>query len=298
MGSAPVRLLAIDIDGTLLDSSYRLPPANVAALRRAHEAGVEIVLATGRRHTFALPVAQELGFDVWLISSNGAVTRSSSGQVFHRDLMPLSTARALLRHMEDFRANTVITFDREGKGALVVEHTDELAVSIARWIEKNQQYFEFVQPISRALTADPVQVMFGGGVARMQQALEHVKAADFTADITVLRTQYDHRDLCFIDVLNRDCSKGHALRRWAAERGISREHIMAIGDNYNDVEMLEAAGLPVIMGNASADLRARGWALTLTADEAGVAHAVEAVLTGRLGIFSKLETSDSKLGKL
>ena len=66
----PIRLIAIDLDGTLLNSKVELSPENLHALRRAHEAGVEIVLGTGRRHDFALPIAKSLGFDLWLFSSN------------------------------------------------------------------------------------------------------------------------------------------------------------------------------------------------------------------------------------
>src|SRR5271166_6078448 len=115
----PIRLIAIDIDGTLLDSKVEISPANLNALRRALEAGIEIVLGTGRRHKFALPIAESLGFDLWLISSNGAVTRSTRGELFHRDLLPKNTAIKLCQHMLDFRNHMVITFDREGLGAIV-----------------------------------------------------------------------------------------------------------------------------------------------------------------------------------
>src|SRR5262249_30550898 len=131
----PIRLIAIDIDGTLLNSEFKIPTANIAALRQAHESGVEIVLVTGRRHTFAMPIAQMLGFDVWLITSNGAVTKSMFGELFHRDLLPAVTCRKLLAHMEPFRANCVLTFDTELPGALVLEHADILNASIGRWIE-------------------------------------------------------------------------------------------------------------------------------------------------------------------
>ncbi|HXZ27552.1 MAG TPA: HAD family hydrolase, partial [Terriglobales bacterium] len=114
--TSPIRLIAVDIDGTLLNPQFQVPAANIEALRRAHERGVEVILVTGRRHKFALPVAAELGFDLWLISSNGAVTKSSRGEPFHRDLLPLQTARHLCQHMLDFRGSTVLTFDVEGKG--------------------------------------------------------------------------------------------------------------------------------------------------------------------------------------
>ncbi len=276
----PIRLLAIDIDGTLLNSQFQIPPANLQALHRAHEAGVEIILVTGRRHTFALPIALQLGVPLWLISSNGAVTRSLSGELFHRDLLPVGTARELCSAMRQYRGNTVLTFDTETKGALVLERMDELTGSIQRWLEKNLQFIDFVVPIEKALVGDPVQAMFCGTIERMRGALQTLAESGLDHRITVLRTEYPLRDLCIVDVLNQGCSKGHAVERWANYRGIPREQVMAIGDNYNDIEMLVFAGIPVIMGNASAELRGRGWMVTGLHDEAGVAMAVEQVLSG------------------
>jgi len=271
-------MLAVDIDGTLLSSHFHMSPVDIDSLRRAHENGVEVLLVTGRRHTFALPMAQQLGFDLWLISSNGAVTRSLSGQTFHCDLLPVESCRQLCAAMHEFRGNTVVTFDKESKGALVLERMDELTVSIQRWLEKNMQYIEFVVPIEDALIADPIQVMFCGPIGRMQEALACLEASGLQETITIVRTEYPLRDLSIVDVLNRDCSKGHAVERWARHRHIRREQVMAIGDNYNDVEMLAFAGLPFIMGNACADLKARGWAVTRSNDENGVTAAIEQVL--------------------
>ncbi len=281
---APIRLLAIDIDGTLLSSKFQISQANLDALRRAHEAGVEVVLVTGRRHAFALPISDQLGFDLWLISSNGAVTKSRQGKLFHCDFLPLDTARKLCIAMKDFRGNTVLTFDKEEKGAIVLEHMDELNQSIQRWLEKNMEFIDFVIPIEKALVCDPVQAMFCGNIERMREALTALAASEVADRITVLRTEYPVRDLCIVDVLNQGCSKGHALERWAKYRGIARSQVMAIGDNYNDIEMLEFAGLPVIMGNASQDLKRQGWAVTLTNDESGVAAAIDQVLGTGVGV--------------
>ena len=275
-----IRLLATDIDGTLLNPQFQISEGDLAALRRARASGIEIVLVTGRRHTFALPIAKQLGFDLWLISSNGAVTRSLAGETFHRDLMPRQICRELVGAMQDFRGNTVLTFDKETKGAIVLEHLDDLNPSIQRWLEKNMAYIEFVVPIENALVNDPVQAMFCGSMARMSQALRTLEGSGMEGRITVLRTEYPERDLSMIDVLNTGCSKGHALERWAAHRGYRREEVMAIGDNHNDVEMLEFAGHPVIMGNACEELRGRGWNVTLGNDQCGVAAAVAEVVSG------------------
>jgi Cof subfamily protein (haloacid dehalogenase superfamily) len=275
-----IRLLATDIDGTLLNPEFQISEGDLEALRRAHAAGIEIVLVTGRRHTFALPIARQLGFDLWLISSNGAVTRSLAGETFHRDLMPLALCRELCGAMQGFRDNTVLTFDKETRGAIVLEHLDELSASIRRWLEKNMQYIEFVVPIENSLVTDPVQTMFCGSMARMAEALQALEATGMGNRMTVLRTEYPERDLLMIDVLNAGCSKGDALSRWAAHRGFRPEQVMAIGDNHNDVEMLEFAGYPVIMGNACAELRGRGWKVTLGNDSCGVAAALAEVVAG------------------
>jgi Cof subfamily protein (haloacid dehalogenase superfamily) len=281
-----VRLLATDIDGTLLNPQFQVSNGDLTALRRAHAAGVEIVLVTGRRHTFALPIAKQLGFDLWLISSNGAVTRSLAGETFHRDMMPAETCRRLCRAMQEFRGHTVLTFDKETQGAIVLERLNELGSSIRQWLEKNMEYIKFVVPIEDALLSDPVQAMFCGTMTRMSEALQSLNGAGMDGSVTVLRTEYPARDLSMIDVLNVGCSKGHALERWATHRGYRREEVMAIGDNHNDVEMLEFAGHPVIMGNACEELRGRGWTVTRGNDACGIAAAVDWALGAQTLIVS------------
>lgn len=289
MAADSIRLIAVDIDGTLLNPQFQISDSNLAALRNANAQGIEVILVTGRRHAFALPIAQQLGFDLWLICSNGAVTRSLSGETFHRDMLPQQTCRDLCGAMQEFRGQTVLTFDKEGRGAIVLEHLQELEGSIRHWLQKNMEYIEFVVPIENALTSDPVQAMFCGPLDLMQRAL---RALDHTGlPITVLRTEYPGRDLSIVDVLNTGCSKGHALERWANHRGITRNQVMAVGDNYNDIEMLAFAGHPFIMENASAELQGRGWTLTRSNAENGVAAAIEHVLHGTpLGaVLSKVE---------
>lgn len=282
----PIRLIAVDLDGTLLNSKVELPPENRDALRRAHEAGVEIVLGTGRRHDFALPIAQSLGFDLWLLSSNGAITRSTTGETFHRDFLPKETAIKLVQAMSQYRNYMVLTFDRPGLGAIVCENHDQLYGVIQRWMDKNAPFIAYASPIEAALMEDPIQAMFCGPVALMDLAQDDLAATGFREDFTALRTQYDYRDLCIVDILNAGCSKGHALERWANYRGIDRSEVMAIGDNYNDVEMLTFAGHPVIMGNACHDLKQNGWTVTLDHDEHGVAATIEQVLESNAAILN------------
>jgi Cof subfamily protein (haloacid dehalogenase superfamily) len=282
MVTSHIRILAVDIDGTLTDPHFHVSARNIAALRAAHHAGIQIILATGRRHDYAMPIASELRVPVLLLSSNGALVRSSNGETLFAERLPAATARKLIRHMDEFRCHAVLTFDRPnvpGNDSLVLERADELNQTISRWLELNRPYIKFVAPLEDALgEEDPLQAMYCGKIAFMEGLQQRLAHADFLNEITVLKTQYDHRDLCILDILTRGCSKGHALRRLAEEQRIARGQIMAIGDNYNDLEMLEFAGLPVIMGNASEDLKQNGWRVTATNEESGVALAVEELL--------------------
>ncbi len=278
MNSHPIRLLALDIDGTLLDPQFKITAENLAALRAAHAAGVEIVLATGRRHDYALPVAHEIGVPCWLISSNGALVRSSEGETFYSDLLPAETATKVIRHMDGFRGHAVLTFDRKGNNALILERFEDLNQSISRWLQVNSPFIQYVSPIEQALIEDPIQAMYCGRVARMEEAQKRLVEAEFLSEISVLKTQYDHRDLCILDILNRGCSKGNAMQRLAERHGIPREQTMAIGDNFNDLEMLEFAGVAVVMGNASHELKQSGWKVTASNAENGVAKAVKEIL--------------------
>ena len=271
-----IRLLALDIDGTLLSPAFEVSQRDLSAVLRARAHGVEVILVTGRRHTFAMEIAALLGFDLWMITSNGAVTRSTAGESFHRELLSRGDARRLIAHMEDYRHQAVITFDKDHKGALVLESYSGVADSIGRWLDRNSQFVDFVVPLEACLSEDPIQLMFCGTIPQMAQAERQLMLlnARYTG-FTILKTVYPVRDLCLLDVLNGNCSKGKTLARWARHRGLEPSEVMAIGDNYNDIEMLEYVGCPVIMGNASEELKGRGWAETLGNHQHGVAAAVE-----------------------
>jgi Cof subfamily protein (haloacid dehalogenase superfamily) len=274
-----IRLLALDIDGTLLNSKFAIGEADLAALQRAHAAGVQIMLCTGRRHTFAMPIAKLLGFELWLCTSDGAVTRSTSGETFHREFLSADVCKKLCAHMIDFRGGTVLTFDKDTRGALVIERDNDMRETVGRWLDHNAPYISYVSPIENSLTEDPLQAMFCGTVERVAEAERRLSEFALLPELSVLKTQYDYRNFSMIDVLRVGVSKGHALTRWATAHGISKDQIMAVGDNFNDVEMLEAAGHPFIMGNACHELKQNGWRLTLSNDECGVAAAIELVLS-------------------
>lgn len=282
MSPQAIRAVAVDIDGTLTDPNFQVSTRNLEALRAAHQAGVQIILATGRRHDYAMPIARQIGVPLLLISSNGALVRSSDGETLCTEYLPAELARRLIGYMAEYRAHAVLTFDRAanvpGNDSLVLESADELNNTVSRWLEVNRPYIKFVSPLENALTEDPLQAMYCGRLAKMEEIERKIRQASFLNEMTILKTQYDHRDLCILDILTQNCSKGHALRRWAESQGIDRSQVMAIGDNYNDLEMLEFAGFAVVMGNASHELKQSGWRVTGSNSEDGVAQALEEVL--------------------
>jgi hypothetical protein len=378
------------MDGTLLGDDGRVSPRNLAALLAAQAAGILVVVATGRRHSYAMHVLRPLGLHhaSVLVSSNGTVTRtlgsSSSGssssasfpadpipsQLIARTHLPHATALWLCGHVDEFRNALVLTFDRVGpdgddtRGALVVEHLDNLTASIGRWMADNEPYIAHVIPIERALDAAnsdaPIQAMLCGTIERMTRAearlLEHpgvsasghpsgrsgrtmngpatteAGAPHFDSEttpgapqnsviptaggaigvpgelarwgeaaaiveepphfssaptqpaplLTLNRTEYPARDLSILDILPAGCSKGAAILSLAATHGIAPAQILAIGDNWNDVSMLEIAGSAVLMANAPPDLKlfaaSRGWPIAPPNSADGVAHTIESVL--------------------
>jgi Cof subfamily protein (haloacid dehalogenase superfamily) len=281
-----IKLIAIDIDGTLMPSTGpRISPRNCAALRAAEAAGIEIVIATGRRQAYAMPLIAQVGLgeDSVMISSNGAVVRGFDGHLLDRRFLPVEAARSLCAALHGY-GTLVFTFDREGTGALVIESLKHLHARIDRWVEANRPYLLEVQPIDRAFEGgeEPIQGMICGTVAEMITAEKQLLASDLAPRIAMHRTEYPARNLSILDLLPPGCSKGAALDSLASIRGLAPAQIMAIGDNLNDLEMLDYAGHAVVMGNASEEMldiaRRRGWAVTASNDEDGVALAVEEVL--------------------
>ncbi|MGP8270227.1 MAG: Cof-type HAD-IIB family hydrolase [Terracidiphilus sp.] len=283
---SPVRLVAIDMDGTLLPTFAReISPRTVAALNAAQKAGITLAIATGRRVAYAAPLLEGLGLraDTPLITSNGAVTRTLGGEPIDRCHLLSQTARGLCSLLRPYGA-LVFTFDRPGRGELVLEDLDQAHGRIALWIESNRNAIEVVKPLERALAdgEDPIQGMVAGDLTGVRKAEEALKTSEWAGSCECVKTEYPLRDISVLDLMPPGVTKGWALKRLATRRGIDRTDTMAIGDNWNDVDMLEWAGQGVIMGNAASELRdlakTRGWKLAPSNDEDGVAVILEAEL--------------------
>ncbi len=270
-----VRLIALDIDGTLLDSRWQLPEANRAAIAEATRRGIEVALVTGRRYDFAMPVARKLDSPLTMIVNNGALIRSDDGRTHLRHLLPQGIALQVLELTRPWREGAAVIFDRPLENQLMLEGLDPGDSMRYAYYSRNKEFIGIANPLETCLTEDPIQVMLSGKVAPMRDAEAALRAATFAEDFALAMTSYESKDFAMIDVINPVCSKGSSLAEWAALRGFAREEVMAIGDNHNDLEMLSFAGIPVVMGNSVPPLKTYGWHETGTNDENGVASAIE-----------------------
>ena len=271
----PIRLIALDIDGTLLNSRGKVSDENARAIAEAQARGIEIALATGRRFDFARPIADMVPCDLHFIVNNGALIKSKEGVTDLRHLLPADTARKVLDATEEYRSGAAVVFDRPCAMQVMMERVEWDHPIRGGYLRRNREYIGEISPLTDCLNGtDPIQVGYADSCKRLREVQRILETLPIADDYTIALTEYEDRDLSILDVLKRGVSKGVALAEWARRRGVAREEVMAIGDNWNDCEMLEFAGLPIVMGNSVAELKTRGWAVTLTNDEHGVAEAI------------------------
>lgn len=270
-----LKWIAADIDGTILDSSSRLPPENVTAFRQARDRGVEVVLATGRRYGAAVWVANGLGLSSPLIVNNGAmiVCPVQSRRLARWFLAP-EVATAILSATSSYTHCTVLHKDRPAAGQLVVCSQPRTNGQLHHYLNRVPGVTVQVESLQSEVDGDLIEIMFSGPLGVMEAVEGRLKESGFEKHVRIAKTYYREKDLGIIDVLNRDCSKRSALDFLARSRGIRPAEIMAIGDNHSDLEMLEYAGVGVVMANGVAVLKKRGFYETASNDDLGVARAV------------------------
>ncbi len=268
-----IRLIGIDVDGTLLDSQGLMPAANRDAIHDAVAAGIHVALCTGRSYPFARPVADPLPVSITLIVSNGAVERAMDGSTMARRLLDKEVARTVLEATRPYRDAAAVIFDRDVERQFMYESMDWEHPGRKHYWSRNQSLLAHASPLEDALIEDPIQVMFNGGAETMRALSENL-LRDAGSAFAVSLTEYVHRDFSLVDITAPTATKGRALAWRAEQLGLRREEVMAVGDNFNDLEMLESAGLPIVMANAVEGLKGRGWHVTGHHDEAGLAQAI------------------------
>ncbi len=269
-----VRLIALDIDGTLLRGDRTISARTRLAINHARAAGVRIVLVTGRRHPSARRIAEELGGEIPLVLHNGALV-VEGGCVRRCRPLPRAAARRAIATGRAAGAEPVLHCGKDGEGWLLVEEGARPGGLVGYYLARAEAEVRRVPDLAAAATAEqPIQVMFGGGRSQMDP-LSCRLAEELAGSARVERTVYPSSGVVLLDVLHPDVGKAEALSFLQECWGIAPAETLAIGDNWNDREMVERSGLGFVMANADPELLALGLPVLPSNDEDGVARAIE-----------------------
>lgn len=281
-----IKLIALDIDGTLLTPQGELTERNRAAIARARAAGVLVVLVTGRRFGSARALLLEKELDLPLVSHNGALTKDVE-TLETLDYHPLDdeVAREIIRLGRRDGADILCCDDPHGAGKLVIEGVSPTNLALRGYLDRYRDAVVEVGDLLDYVDHPPIQLMFSGGCAPMEALATRLDAL-IGDRVRLFRTRYRAADLTILDVLSPTASKGGSLAAIATRNAISRAEIMAVGDNHNDLTMLRYAGLGVVMANAEEELRQLDFVVTASNEENGVAQAIEKFVFGEEPIAS------------
>lgn len=281
-----IKLLALDLDGTTLNSRGEIPDANRAAIRAAEEQGVLVTIATGRRFRDARPIALDLALNAPLICHNGALIKyADSQQTVACDLLSAETSYEIVRVGKQFGGDALVSTDPHQNGTLLYDRISDDNIPLKKYLrwsetlhggEAGREGVMHVPSLEDILhEQEIVHISFSGNCAPMIE-LETTLREELGNNVTLLATIYPTLDFTLLDILPPEASKGHGVARLAELNDLTAENVMTLGDNFNDLEMLEYAGTPVVMGNADAKLLSRDdFYSTLSNDENGVAAAIE-----------------------
>lgn len=274
-----IQLLALDIDGTLLNSRGELTERNRTAIANARSRGIEVVLVTGRRFASARILLHELALDLPLVSHNGALTKEVE-TLATLDFQPLEeeAAREVIDLGREATADMICCDDPHGLGTMVIEGISSTNRVLQGYLARYRDAVVEVEDLRAYLDHAPIQMMFSGSCRSMDQLTDRLEAA-LGDRAQIFQTRYRSHDLTILDVLGATASKGQTLAAYAERLGLSREEVMAIGDNHNDLSMLQYAGYGVLMGNADPEMKGvEGLYQTTSNDEDGVAIAIDKMI--------------------
>lgn len=285
-----MKLIAIDLDGTLLNSKHQVSLENENALRQAQQDGIEVVVSTGRAYFDVVSIFKPLGIKTWVISANGAVIHDPDGRLYHQETIEKQRAYEILSWLESenyyyevFTGSAIYT-PQQGRELLEIEldrfksanpEADLAVLKQAAEVQYTQSGFAYIDSFQELF--EPCrQLDFYNilGFSFFKEKLEAGWKRYEHADDLTLVSSAEHN----FELTARKASKGQALKKLAARLNIPIEETAAVGDSLNDKSMLEAAGKGVAMGNAREDIKVMADAVTLTNDEHGVAHMMKNLL--------------------
>jgi HAD superfamily hydrolase (TIGR01484 family) len=286
----PYRLIAVDVDGTLLNSAREVSERTRGALARALDRGASLAVATGRRRRSALPIVERLGLPHFLVASQGAAIWRDDRLLAHSHL-PRAAAGQALEIIRSFGVVTIILGNSLQDEVIWIDGDWRSNPSVAQYVVRgdNARLIRDFSP--EALEHDPIQFILMDTVERLERVDEALTGhappppsedppaqEGPTPRAPLWRVIFSREQFtsgAAIEVVGPDTSKASALALLCRDLGIGRQQVVAFGDNVNDVEMLEFAGLGVAMANGTPDAKAAADRVAPSNDDDGIAVVLE-----------------------
>jgi len=276
-----IKLLALDIDGTLLKKDYSLSEKVKTAVKAASFLGVKVVLVTGRMHSAATFIADELGLDTPILTYSGALARYKD-EIFYEKSIPGVLVKEVLTELKKFDTQVNLYFHDE------LYSETETPVLIDYCQKRKLNYI--IKPFDEIENIHATKILsIGKTLEETTEVLEYLQKK-FENELCVVRSLP-----IFCEIINKEASKGNAILFMAKKWGIAPQEIMAIGDQDNDIELLKVAAVKVAMGNASEGLKAVATYVAPSVEEDGVAVAIEKFILLKGESF--LDENDTRLGE-
>ena len=259
-----IRLVALDLDGTLFTDRQEISPANLAALSALRAAGLQIVLATGRTRNSVLPAIALLGLDTPGIYVQGLVTHNGDGSIRRQQFLEAQIAREVAETI----GNEVSLVAYSGTQTWVMSRDSNTELFV-KYGEPPPRVCDSLAALAQRVPINKFAALDVVNLSRMRELRVRLEQT-FSGRAQVLQPGLP----AMVEVLPPGASKGGALRNLLQDMEVAPEHMLACGDGENDIEMLQLAGIGVAMGNANAAVRAAADYVTSRHDEDGVAHAL------------------------
>ena len=260
-----IRLVAMDLDDTLLRDDWTISPRVVKAIRKAQAQGVKMTIATGRTPISTRPYAEQLGLDVPVITYHGAMIQQVlSGDILFRRVIPSALAAEIVQ-------------DVAGRGVYAQVYLKDRVITP----EHNDWSREYARISSVIIEEANLTTVLSQEPEGVEKILLMGEESELDQLAPLLRQCYGKKvhvtksKPFFLEITDGSVNKGVALAALAEHYGIDQSEVMAIGDSLNDLEMINYAGLGVAMGNARPEIQARADIITASNEEDGVAEAIE-----------------------
>jgi len=272
------RILALDIDGTILDPYGKLPTAVRDAVAAARRRGLWVVLCTGRRFRTALPWARELALEGAIVVNNGTLVKDiDSGQTLRHTYLPVHEYASVISFVRNWGSPLVYVDTYHERVDLITERCSEAHAYQRTYLNDNSDFFQTVDDLYHRPRADVIMVSTMADEARLM-AMRDAASAEFGDRIRIHTLINKNYEGLILELLSPQSGKWPALEAIAAEANVAPEEIIAVGDDTNDIEMIRRAGLGIAMGNSAPEVKRAADQVVRSNAEGGVVEAIERAL--------------------